>query len=77
MKSNRPGKWRSGLICGAMLIAAAAQTGCQISSAGVTLPSPYYFQDDIQYFRKGPEQKLSREAAALKAASADNRALNR
>lgn len=71
MKSNRSGMWMSGFLCGAMLLAAATQVGCQISSAGVTLPSPYYFQDDIQYFRKGPEFKLSREAAALKAASAD------
>jgi hypothetical protein len=31
------------------------------------LPSPYYQQDDIQYFPPGPEFKLSREAAAQKA----------
>ena len=34
---------------------------------GQTLPSAYYLQDDIQYFPAGPEFKLSKEAAALKA----------
>lgn len=29
--------------------------------------SPYYLDDDIQYFPVGPEFKLSRDAAALKA----------
>jgi small-conductance mechanosensitive channel len=31
------------------------------------LPSPYYITEDIQYFPPGPEFKLQREAAALKA----------
>jgi hypothetical protein len=38
---------------------------------GQTLPSGYYIQDDIQYFPPGPEFKLSREAAAMKAYKAD------
>jgi len=42
-------------------------TGCQVDVGGQTLPSPYYLQDDIQYFPAGPEFKLSKEAAALKA----------
>ncbi len=48
----------------------AGATGCQVSMNGQTLPSPYYLQDDVQYFPAGPEFKLSREAAALKAARA-------
>ena len=43
--------------------------GCQVDVGGQTLPSPYYLQDDIQYFPAGPEFKLSKEAAALKAAT--------
>ncbi|TWU46029.1 von Willebrand factor [Novipirellula aureliae] len=31
-----------------------------------SLPSPYYLQDDVQYFPAGPEFKLPQEAAALK-----------
>lgn len=44
-----------------------ALTGCQVDVGGQTLPSPYYLQDDIQYFPAGPEFKLSKEAAAQKA----------
>jgi hypothetical protein len=39
--------------------------GCQVEVAGVTLPSPYYLSDDVQYYAPGPEFKLAREAAAL------------
>ena len=46
-------------------------TGCQVSMNGQTLPSPYYLQDDVQYFPSGPEFKLPREAAALRAARAE------
>lgn len=51
-------------ICG---LAVPVFTGCQVDVGGQTLPSPYYLQDDIQYFPAGPEFKLSKEAAALKA----------
>lgn len=51
-------------------------TGCQVDLNGQTLPSPYYLQDDVQYFPAGPEFKLPREAAALKAARAEEK-LNR
>ena len=42
----------------------AGSTGCQVDVGGQTLPSPYYLQDDVQYFPPGPEFKLAREAAA-------------
>ena len=48
-------------------------TGCQVSLNGQTLPSPYYLQDDVQYFPSGPEFKLPREAAALRAARAEEK----
>ncbi len=46
-------------------------TGCQVSVAGQTLPSPYYLTDDVQYFPAGPENKLANETAALKRAQAE------
>jgi hypothetical protein len=49
------------------LLAGVGLTGCQIESGGQTLPSPYYMHDDVQYFPPGPEFKLAREAAAMKA----------
>ncbi len=55
------------LALGTML-SLAASTGCQVSVAGQTLPSPYYLYDDVQYFPTGPENKLANETAALKKA---------
>ena len=50
-----------------VVVGGLAVTGCQVDVGGQTLPSAYYLQDDIQYFPAGPEFKLSKEAAALKA----------
>jgi hypothetical protein len=49
------------------LFAGISFCGCQSEFGGQTLPSPYYMQDDVQYFPPGPEFKLAREAAAMKA----------
>ena len=54
-------------LIGAGLLAAVTFTGCQVDVGGQTLPSPYYMTDDVQYFPPGPEFKLAREAAAMKA----------
>ncbi len=78
MKRNAQAQRASATI--AITVAAVfcvlGSTGCQVSMNGQTLPSPYYLQDDIQYFPSGPEFKLPREAAALKAARAEEK-LNR
>jgi hypothetical protein len=67
-------KWMRAAMCAATLSATAlGSTGCQISVGGQTLPSPYYIEDDVQYFAPGPEFKLSREAAAQKAFNAEQR----
>lgn len=58
-------------FAGLTTLAALCSTGCQMDVGGQTLPSPYYIYDDVQYFPAGPEFKLSREAAAMKAFSAD------
>ncbi|MEX0937378.1 MAG: hypothetical protein WDZ59_05920 [Pirellulales bacterium] len=57
------------LTAAAMLM---ASVGCQVDVGGQTLPSGYYLQDDIQYYAPGTEFKLSREAAAIEAAAAEN-----
>ncbi len=54
------------LVCGL-----ASSTGCQVSVAGQTLPSPYYIYDDVQYFPAGSENKLANETAAMKAAKTE------
>jgi hypothetical protein len=47
------------------LFALSALTGCQVDVSGQTLPSPYWFSDDVQYFPAGPEFKLSREVTRM------------
>ena len=46
---------------------ACLTTGCQVDVGGQTLPSAFYYLDDVHYAPAGPEFKLSQEAALLKA----------
>lgn len=71
MKSRIKSRVLSLALCAGAVVAAVSSTGCQVSIGGQTLPSAHYMNDDIQYFPRGPEFKLSREAAALKEARAD------
>jgi len=71
-KRRRP--WRR-LLAGLGLFFALGLTGCQVDLGGQTLPSPTYMTDDVQYFAPGPEFKLAREAAALKAAQQEQQLL--
>ncbi len=59
------------LVLGLGLLAGIGLTGCQVETGGQTLPSPYYMSDDVQYFPPGPEFKLAKEAAAMKAYNQD------
>ncbi len=72
---NRRGPW-SALALGLGLLLMIGLTGCQVDVGGQTLPSPYYLQDDVQYFPAGPQFPLSNEAAAM-AARAEEEALLR
>ena len=67
---NRRPPWQR-LLGGLGALAFLGATGCQMDIGGQTLPSAYWQTDDVQYFAPGPEFKLSREAAALKAAKID------
>lgn len=67
MKMSTSNNRVAGLLAGVMVLASLGSVGCQIDVAGQTLPSPYYLDDDVQYYAPGPEFKLSREAAQLKA----------
>jgi hypothetical protein len=71
MKTNSPVWMRNSLGGIGLALVALSSTGCQGVYNGQTLPSPWYIHDDIQYFPPGPEFKLSREAAAMKAYKAD------
>jgi len=39
--------------------------GCQVDIAGMTLPSPRYLDDDVQYFAPGHDFAFANEEAAL------------
>lgn len=65
--------WHTFLLTG--LLVSATSTGClQTTIGGQTLPSAYYLDDDVQYFPKGPEQKLSRQIRALEKYKAERQA---
>lgn len=62
------GKKRPSWQCLALLSTALCLptlVGCQTQIAGQTLPSAHYLRDDIEYYTKGPEFKLYRQAEAL------------
>lgn len=63
-------RWMTATVY-SLALTATCLTGCQVDVGGQTLPSAYYLNDDVQYFAPGPENKLSREAAAMKAYRAD------
>jgi hypothetical protein len=70
MRRERSTRQRLATV-GLLILSAVGVTGCQVDIGGQTLPSPYYLYDDVQYFPPGPEFKLSREAAAMKAYQAE------
>ncbi len=71
MKPTKPRlSWRLASL-GLVLAGMATSTGCQSLVGGQVLPSPWYQTDDVQFFAPGSEMKLSREAAAQKAYSAE------
>ena len=74
MKSNSTNRWLNATLWGLGIIAALGATGCQVDVAGQTLPSAFYYTDDVQYFPPGPEFKLAEEAAVMKAYNADQQA---
>lgn len=64
-------KYSSIAMLAVACVSVAALSGCQVSVAGQNLPSAYFIEDDLQYFPKGSEFKLAREAAAQKEARAE------
>ena len=67
MKTTKRTGWIHVALCGLGLVSALGSTGCQITEGGQTLPSPYYLEDDVQYFPAGPEFILTREAEVQEA----------
>ena len=53
------------LLAAVGLFSALGSVGCQVDMAGMTLPSPRYLRDDVQYFAPGPDFPLANEEAAM------------
>lgn len=62
-------------VMGSLLVLVAAvslgSTGCAVYSNGMTLPNPYYMNNRVQYFPKGPEFQYTNEAANMQASQPD------
>lgn len=64
MTGTKRHTWPSlAILCTALCL--PTLVGCQTHIAGQTLPSPHYLRDDIEYYSRGPEFKLYRQAQAL------------
>ncbi len=70
-RPNKPKRPLRSLLAGLGLLVVMGFTGCQSEVGGQLLPSPWYMTDDIQYYAPGPEFKLAKEAAAQRAAKAE------
>ena len=77
MKTSKCYRWMQVACCGLGILASVGSTGCQVTEGGQTLPSPYYIEDDVQYFPAGPEFLLSREAEIQEAFRVDEQAQRR
>lgn len=72
MSKNKQSNAGKHILLGMLLMAGVAPSvGCQVSVAGQTLPSPYYLEDDVQFFPAGPVNKLANEQAANDKARAE------
>lgn len=64
----------AGLVLAAAGILAA--TGCQTTVGGQTLPSPFFLEDDVQFFPAGPEFLLPNQVRALEQYRAEREAFH-
>jgi hypothetical protein len=60
---NAMRRWTRGGLAGLALAVAAAATGCQTWTSGMTLPSGHYLEHPPQYFPPSPPFPLTRELA--------------
>lgn len=63
-------------LLGLCMLSSLGSIGClQTNIGGQTLPSAYYLDDDVQYFPKGPETRLSNQIRALERYRVEREAL--
>jgi hypothetical protein len=65
---SQPSRGRRALWAALAAAGLLPAVGCQVEYAGMTLPSPHYMSDDVQYFAPGPEMKYANTVAATQRA---------
>ena len=65
------GRFIMGSLLVLVIAASLGSTGCAVYSNGVTLPNPYYMNNRVQYFPRGPEFPFANEAANMQESQQD------
>ena len=73
MKSAKKtiGRWVLTAIGGTVLLGALSSIGCTVHTNGMTLPSPQWTKQRVQYFPTGPQYPLSKEESMMKSMKAE------
>jgi hypothetical protein len=66
------GRWVLTIMGGTVLLGAFSSIGCTVHTNGMTLPSPQWVNQRVQYFPSGPQYPLSKEASMMKEMKAEN-----
>ncbi len=64
-------KWLYSIMGAAFLLGALSSVGCTIHSNGMTIPSPDWLNQRVQYMPAGPQFPHSQERAMMDAAKAE------
>ena len=67
VKGSSAGRWVFGGLLVALGVACLSlMSGCQLTQNGQTLPSPWYLDNEIQYFPAGNEFQFQGEVDRIK-----------
>jgi len=66
------GRWVLTIMGGTILLGAFSSIGCTVHTNGMTLPSPHWTKQNVQYFPTGPQFPLTKEENMMKEAKAEN-----
>ncbi len=59
------GRWVLTVVGGTILFGTLSSIGCTVHTNGMTLPSPQWTKQRVQYFPTGPQYPLSKEESYM------------
>ncbi len=65
------GRWVLTVMGGTILLGTLSSIGCTVHTNGMTLPSPQWTKQRVQYFPTGPQYPLSNEESMMKEMQAE------